>query len=148
MASITTSRFVNAPPAAVFAAASDLRNAPARIPSILALDVLTEGPVRQGTRFRETRRMFGREATEEMEMLSFDPPRSYSVGCESCGCRYRSDFTFTPKHGGTELAMSFEATPLTLPAKIMGVLMKPMMKKMIAECAKDLDHLADSIEKR
>jgi len=38
-----------------FAYATDLRNAPGRIKAITKLDVLTDGEVRLGTRFRETR---------------------------------------------------------------------------------------------
>ncbi|MBK8178639.1 MAG: SRPBCC family protein [Planctomycetes bacterium] len=147
MTSITSSRFVRASQAAAFALASDLRGAPSRIPAIVRLEVLTDGPIGVGTRFRETRRMFGREATEEMEVTSFDPPRSYAVGCESCGARYRSEFRFTPQDGGTEIRMEFAAEPLTAMAKVMGFLMRPMMKKMVQTCAKDLDHLADALER-
>ena len=47
-----------------FAFVSDFANAPKRIKSILRVNVLTPGPVGVGTRFTETRVMFGREATE------------------------------------------------------------------------------------
>jgi carbon monoxide dehydrogenase subunit G len=147
MLQLTTTRDVAAPPARVFAVATDLRNAPGRIRGITKMEVLTEGPVRVGTRFRETRRMFGREATEEMEIVALDPPRSYAIGCESCGCRYRTELRFTPKGAGTELQMQFQAEPLTFMAKVIGTLMKPMARKMLKECAKDLDDIATHAEK-
>src|SRR5687767_10711193 len=107
MAPITCRKLVRASPEAVFAAAADLRGSPSRIPAILRSEVLTEGPVRTGTRFRETRRMFGREATVEMEVQAFDPPRSYAIGCDSCGARYRTQMRFRPAQGGTEIEMEF-----------------------------------------
>jgi hypothetical protein len=143
---LTCKRFVRAPQHVVFAAASDLRGAPQRIPAILKLDVLTDGPIRAGTRFRETRKMFGREATEEMEVLTLDAPRSYTVGCESHGCRYHTEFRFAARDGGTDVEMEFRAEPLTFFAKAMSILMAPLAKQILKECTKDLDSLAAAIE--
>lgn len=143
-----TSRLTRASQAEAFAAASDLSGAPSRIPAIVRIEVLGSGAVGKGTRFRETRRMFGREATEEMEIYEFDPPRSYTAGCDSCGSRFRSTFRFTPKPDGTEISMEFEATPLTMYAKVMGFVMRPLMKKMFDACSQDLEHLAASLDKR
>lgn len=147
MAGLSITRQVSAPPERVFAVASDLRAAPTRVTGIRSLEVLDDGPIRVGTRFRETRVMFGREATEEMEIVEFDPPRSYVVGCDSCGCRYRSEFRFEPKDGGTEVTMRFDAQPLTFMAKVMGLLMRPMMKVMAKECGKDLEDIARAAER-
>ncbi len=147
MPRITLGKQVRAPIQRVFAVASNLRDAPKNIPAITKMEVLTEGPVRLGTRFRETRKMFGREATEEMEVTAFDPPRAISIGCENHGCRYRTDFLFEPRDGGTHVEMTFAAEPLSLPAKVMGFLMRPMMKKIMAECGKDLDAVAAAAER-
>jgi carbon monoxide dehydrogenase subunit G len=141
-------KHVKASPERTFAAASDFRNAPSFMPAIKKLEVLTEGPIRQGTRFRETRSMFGREATEEMEIVAFDPPRSYALGCNSHGCAFRTEFRFVPNATGTRMEMHFEGQPLTFVAKLMSFLMKPMQKKMLAECAKDLDAIAVHAESR
>ncbi len=145
MAQLNVKRHIKAPPAIVFRYFADLRNAAGRIKNIHKLDVLTDGPIRQGTKFRETRVVFGREATETMEILAFDAPNSYMVGCESCGCRYRSTFRFKPAAGGTDVEFTFEVEPLTWMARVMGVLMAPMMKKCMAECAKDVDDLGAAI---
>jgi hypothetical protein len=146
MAVCTITRQINAPRETVFARASDFATAPNHIRGIKKVEMLTAGPVGKGTRFRETRIMFKREATEEMEVIAFDPPSGYVLGCESCGCRYRSEFRMTPRAGGTEVQMDFNVQPLTLFAKIMGFLMKPMMKMCVKEIAKDLDDLKASIE--
>jgi hypothetical protein len=140
-------RYVNAPVETVFRCATDLQNAPKRISGIVKLEVLTGGPVRQGTRFRETRIMFKREATEEMEITAFDPPRSYAVDCESCGCRCRTEFKFSASGSGTEMSVTFTWQPLTFFAKMMSFMTKPMLKACIKAFEKDMDELKASIER-
>lgn len=49
---------------AVFEAISDLEHAAERIGAIKEIEMLTDGPVGKGTRWRETRLMFGKECTE------------------------------------------------------------------------------------
>jgi hypothetical protein len=145
-ASFTLKKHVNAPPPVVFARASDFANAPTFITAIKKVEILTPGPVQAGTRFRETRVMFKREASEVMEVTAFAPPTGYTLTAESCGCRYRTEFRFTPSSGGTDVAMTFEGTPLTFIAKVMGFLMKPMIKMCAKETQKDLDDLARACE--
>lgn len=147
MASQRLSRHIDAPIETVFARATDFENAANVMSAIVKMEMLTDGPVGVGTRFRETRVMFGREATETMEVVEFDPPHGYVLLAESHGSRYRTTFRYSESNGGTDLEMIFEATPLTLVAKILSVVMMPMMKKTIeTECGKDLDQLKAAIE--
>ena len=148
MAEVRIKRHVKAPPEKVFEVAADFPNAAEFINGISKMEMLTEEPVRVGTRFRETRVMFKREATEEMEITAFDPPRSYALGCVSHGCRYHTVMSFTRHDGGTDLEMNFQATPLTLFAKVMSVVMSPMMKKLAETCGKDLDDVKAAVESR
>ena len=60
MFGFSVDRHVDAPPEVVFAHASDFRRAPEFITAIAKMEILTSGPVGAGTRFRETRMMFGR----------------------------------------------------------------------------------------
>ena len=146
MAGFKINKQIEAPIETVFAALTDITSAPETISGITKMELLTNGPVGKGTRFRETRVMFGREATEEMEVTAFETPRRYVLGCENHGCRYRTEYLLTERGGGTELSMEFDAEPLTLFAKVMSVLMKMMSKKMIETCGKDLDDLKVAIE--
>lgn len=57
----------------------------------MKIELLTDLPVGEGTRFKETRIMFKREATEEMEFVEFDAPNVYTLGSYSCGCEFRMD---------------------------------------------------------
>lgn len=90
MSSFKISKSIHAAPERVFEALTDFANAPGRIQAINRLEVLTPGPVRAGTRFRETRIMFKREDTQEMEVVEFDPPRRVVIGDDACGCRFRT----------------------------------------------------------
>jgi hypothetical protein len=90
--------------------------------------------------------MFGKEASEEMTVAEFEPPRRYVLLAESHGSRYRSELRFEPQGSGTEVVMTFRGEPLTFVAKVMYVLMKPMIKSMAKLCAKDLADLKRSIE--
>ncbi|NOT00066.1 MAG: hypothetical protein HOP29_05520 [Phycisphaerales bacterium] len=146
MAGFTITRHIAAGPETVFERASDFHHAPQVIPAIVRVEMLTDGPVRVGTRFRETRMMFKREATETMEVLEFERPHRYLLGMESCGCRYRTEFRFTPNGQGTNVQMQFDGRPLTFFAKVMSVLMKPMMKSLAKMVEKDLDDLKAAIE--
>jgi uncharacterized protein YndB with AHSA1/START domain len=146
MRSVTVSQQVAAPVERVFAAATDFAGAASRISGIRAVRVFTDGPTRVGTRFEETRVMFGREAKETMEVVALDPPRSYVLRAESHGCRYRTELRFTPRDGGTLVEMEFGAEPLTLAAKVMSVLFAPMMKSVVKLCGKDLADLARHCE--
>jgi uncharacterized protein YndB with AHSA1/START domain len=147
MVRVSVSRFVRAAPQRVFDLMVDLRGATRVVPAIQALEVLDEGPVRVGTRFRETRVVFGREHTETLEVTELDPPRRYAVGCTSHGARYDTRFTLQPRDGGTQIVMEFEGRPLTLVARILAVLTAPLTRKMVAECAKDLDAVALAAER-
>lgn len=147
MAKIVVERTIAAPPERVFAAATDIHRWPEIVPAIEKVEVLTPGPMGVGTRFRETRRMMGREGTEEMTVTSFDPPRGYVLGAQSHGCRYRTELRFEPAGAGTRMVFDFSAEALTFGAKVMMFLMKPMMKKAAQMCAKDLDAIAAHVQK-
>lgn len=148
MPSVTVSTTINAPQSRVFEVFTDLHAAPERISGIKSLEVLTDGPIRQGTRFRETRVFMGKEATETMEISSFTPPHAYEVTANSHGCAYHSILTFTPQSPDTTTAsMTFSAKPNTLPAKLMSALMGWMMTGACHKAMqKDFDDLKRAIE--
>ncbi|MFG0284282.1 MAG: SRPBCC family protein [Phycisphaerales bacterium JB039] len=132
---------IRAPQQAVFDAICDLEGAPERISAIRKVEVLTDGPVGKGTRWRETRQMFGKECTEEMEITEFDPPHGYAMGADNCGCHYDSRFSVRPDGDKTIVEMTFRAIPTSLKGRLMmpmGLLMLPMMKKCVRQDLEDL----------
>lgn len=125
----------------VFDVISDLTNAPDRIKAINKVEMLTEGPTAKGTRWRETRTMFGKECTEEMEITEFDAPSGYRVGADNCGCHYDTRFSVRPDGDDTIVEMSFRAIPTSLKGRLlmpMNLLMQGTMKKMINQDLMDL----------
>jgi len=147
MSSVVASTLVAAPIDSVFEVYTDLGKAAERIPDIKALEILTDGPVGEGTRWRETRVMFGKQAVEEMRISRFDRPNRYTVEANSHGMRYETLMEFTPEGDGTKVTWTFDGTPLTLGSKIMapifGLLMKGTMRKCLQ---RDLDALRDVCE--
>lgn len=147
MAGFKTEKLIAAPPERVFAASSDFASAADTISAIEKMEVLTEGPVGVGTKFRETRKMFGKEAKETMEVTEFEPPRRYVLIANSHGSIYRSEYTFEPEGAGTRVTLSFEATPQTFMAKVLGVIFRLFLKKMISMCDADLEDLKNHVER-
>ena len=144
---ITASKHFNASLETVWEVMADLENAADRIQAIVKLEVLTDGPVGLGTRFRETRIMFKKEATEEMEITAWDPPNSYTTEADGCGCHYICVITCEGDGDGTNVTMSMSVVPLTTFGKIMGALMGWMMKGACVKAfAKDLDDLKAFVE--
>ncbi len=135
MGRITLNKFIDAPPERVFEVFADLRNAAGRVSAITKIEMLTDGPVGVGTRWRETRVMFKKEATETIEITAFDPPRSYTTLANSCGCRYECAFRFEPQDQGTRVTVEFAWTAQSLLAKLMA----PLGKLMASTCMKAFD---------
>lgn len=150
MSAVKTSTTVQAPIETVFQVAADFPNAPERISGIKRVEMLTSGPIGVGAKFRETREFMKKEATEEMEVTGFDPPRSYTLTCLSHGCKFVSTFLFEPEAGGTKMTLEFLSAPQTFAAKLMAPLawlMHGMVKKCIEQDMADIKVAAEKAAK-
>jgi len=136
MASVRVTKTINADPQRVFELITDFEHAAEHIKGIDKVEIMTDGPVGVGTRIRETRTFFGRQAVETMEITQFQPGKSYTTFAVSSGCEYVSGFTVTPAGDGCEVAMDFQATPKTLMAKVFSIMSGPMIK-MVVKCVED-----------
>jgi len=139
---------IDAPRKRVFEMFTELDKAAERINAIESVEVLTDGPFGVGTRWRETRKMMGGKATEEMEIVACDPPNGYTAVATSHGIEYRATFAFTePSEGRTRVELEFVSTPKTFFAVVMSpmaALMSGAMKKMMQQ---DLDDLKAAVER-
>ena len=143
---ITFSRTIDSPIENVFQAYSDFGNAAARVEGIEKVEILTGDSIGVGTRFRETRIMFGRESTEEMEVTEFEPYKKYTVEAYSCGAHFQTVFRFEPSGDATKLDVELNTRNVSLFAKLMsplGFLMAGSMKKMFES---DIDQLKSYCE--
>lgn len=139
---------IAAPPQRVFELFTDLRRADQRLRGIDKLEVLTDGPIREGTEFRETRSVLGQTRTETLRVTAFDPPRRYTVTGESCGVRFDTTFTFEPSDDGraTHVRMHLHSTSLTVLATLMTPLSALSAGSIEGMMRQDLDDLRAACE--
>lgn len=150
MKPIRMERSVAAPSERVWSVLTDLDRSPEVLSGVDEIERLDGGGrFGVGTRWRETRTIFGKEATEEMWVTAMDPGRSYVVEAESRGVHYRSELGVTAEgDDASRLWMTFDAEPQSLGGRIMGatigLLFRGSTRKMLA---KDLDDVAEVAER-
>lgn len=146
--SVTVTRTINAPVDTVWEVATDLRQMPETMSAITDVEVLEGGEeFGVGTRWRETRVMMRKEATEEMYVSAVDHQRRYVVEADNAGVHYVTTLTFAPVNATTtEVGMTFTGQPASsqnIVARLMGKLGLRVVRKSLA---KDLDDLAAASE--
>lgn len=147
---VKTEISVQAPKRAVWNAITDIKNAPNRISSIQKIEILeqpTNGLV--GLKWRETRTMFGKQATEVMWITDAVNESYYLTRAESHGSIYVSRMSVEDQQGSTKLGMEFTCEPQSMGAKIMTTLMGWMFKSASCKAMhKDLVDIQRSVEKK
>ena len=147
--STSLTQHVNASPEKVWAVISDIPGSAATISGIESIQMVSEGPYGEGTRWKETRSMMGRRETVEMWVAEADPPRSTTVKALQGGADYTSRFTLAERDGGTDLTLTFGAEVLrpTLISKVMMALFGKLGMKVTRKAlAKDLAEIAAKAE--
>ncbi|WP_062076609.1 SRPBCC family protein [Demequina globuliformis] len=109
--SVEASRVVAAPVETVFAVLTDLDSAVEVISAIRKVERLEGDGYEVGTRWRETRKMFGAEASEVMEVTGVNAPESTTVGSLSHGVYYTTEFRVEPEADGAVLTCAFTGAP-------------------------------------
>ncbi|MFI1976578.1 SRPBCC family protein [Streptomyces wedmorensis] len=149
--SVVVERRVAASPGRVWEAITDLRDMPRVLSGVERVEVLTEGGFGVGTRWRETRRMLGKEATEEMTVTVCEAPDRYVTVADSHGMHYVSELTLTSDgSSGTTLRMTFSARPAPgrTPGLVARLLARFGAKAVAKALAKDLSDIANAVESR
>ena len=103
MAGFNLSEWLSRTPKEVFDFITSSDNAPKVVPSVKSMVKLTEGPVRVGTRYRETRLMNGKEAHAELEVVEYEPDQKYAMRNVTEGIETVYRYTFHPEAGGTRV---------------------------------------------
>jgi len=145
MKKISVSREIAAPADVLWTIMTDLDSFEETISAIESVESLSEGSDFEiGTKWRETRTMFGKQATEVMWVTEIDPGRSYVVNAESHGSKYTTSMTVAPTgDNACEVTMEFGAEAVGTMAKVMtatiGRFFENATKKAFAQ---DLDDIA------
>ena len=101
---------MRADPRRVWDVLTDVAHADQTLRGVTRVEVLTDGPYGVGTRWRETRRMFGANATEEMQVTAAEAPSRTVVEADSRGTHYVTEFSVVPTDRDvTRLRMTFTA---------------------------------------
>ncbi|MFJ3903390.1 SRPBCC family protein [Streptomyces sp. NPDC090025] len=153
--SVVVERRVAASPGRVWEAITDLPDLPRVLAGVEKVEVLTEGGFAVGTRWRETRRMLGREATEEMTVTVCEPAERYVTVADSHGMHYVSEISLRPEGpalsaAATVLRMTFTARPAhdRKPGVVARLLARFGSRAVARALGKDLDDIARAVESR
>jgi len=140
---------IHASPEKVWSVISDIPGSPATLSGVDSVQMLSDGPYAEGTRWKETRTMMGRSETVEMWVAQADPPRSTTVKALQGGADYTSRFSLAERDGGTDLTLTFGADVVkpTLVSKItMALFGKIGMSMTRKALSKDLAEIAAKAE--
>ena len=138
----------SAPPDVAHATNIDISRWPEFIRGITRVEILTDGPIGVGTRFRETRTMFGREAIEEMTVAALESPHRQVFTAENHGARYVATTDIIPEGSGSRLRLTFEGIPVTLAARLLSFVSVLMMGQVRKQLQNDLDDVAAEAARR
>ncbi len=135
---------VAAPAATVWALITDIENSPQVVAGIDKVERLDDASgFAVGTKWRETRTMFGKTATEDMTVTVVDPGRSYTTEAHNRGVRYLSSMTVEPTGADScVLSMHFSAEVSGLLNKTLGAVVGRLMmgttRKMMQQDLNDI----------
>jgi uncharacterized membrane protein len=138
---------IQAPVENVFDLASDIATCQRWSKSITNIEMMTDGPMKVGTKWRETRVMMGKPATETLEITSMRPNEHYTIGCESMGSKFSTDMVFTSAGQGTQVTVEMKCQPYTLGARLlspMSALFMGMIRKCLRDDLTDLKRVAET----
>ena len=116
-------------PSEVFAFACDLQNTPKWLPDVVRVEKLTDGPIRVGTQFRETRRMNNKEHSAVIDVTEHESPRLHAASSSCFGITFTYRYEFEPAGSGTHVRLEASANSKWYAAPFVGMMLK-MMEKM------------------
>jgi len=134
----------------VWKAIIDFENCSNYINSIIEIEII-DNPrdTLIGFKWKETRVMFGKEATETMWITDYIENNYYQTRAESHGSIYISRLSLERVRENTKLTMSFTAEAQTFFVKILSVFMGFMIKgSMKKALLKDLNDIKNHLESK
>jgi hypothetical protein len=146
---LSVSIIIEKPKHQVWQAITAIDTCDAMINGIIALEVLEKpesGLV--GLKWQETRKMFGKEATETMWITEAEELTYYKTRAENCGAIYITKLSVETVGENTLLTMDFSGTSdsffVRLMSSMMGLFMKKSMTKMLQDDLNDIKQFVES----
>ncbi|MFC0273442.1 SRPBCC family protein [Metabacillus herbersteinensis] len=144
-----TKRTIGVSKQKVYTGLLDLDSAKHWMQGLVGIDRLDDGPLRVGSQWKETRKMFGKEASEHFEVVELNEQDKIVLRCDGTkGTTGKGEFLFTyilsSLDDHTEITLYGEINGLTGLSKFFGKMMAGVFKKA---CVKDLNALKSYMEK-
>jgi carbon monoxide dehydrogenase subunit G len=129
MAGFKRSIVIARPVEQVFDFATDLANAKVLLPNITKVELLTEGGLKPGAKFRETRVMNGKERSAVIEVVEHQRPTVHAAKAAMLGMAATYRFRFFADGTGTRVEMEAEVTGNFLWWLFLGLMSRAMEKE-------------------
>lgn len=141
---------IAAPRSVVWQIVTDIEGSTQNIPAVESVELLERpetGLV--GLKWRETRTIFGKSATETMWITGAEEGSHYTTEARSHGSIYRTVLRLSDLPEGTRLAMEFSAEPVSTGARVMSFLFGLLIRRaMRGALQRDLEAIRDLAESR
>jgi carbon monoxide dehydrogenase subunit G len=112
----------------VFDFATDLANAPVFMPSCTKTELITEGGMKPGAKFKETRVMNGKARTAVIEIVEHERPTVHAARAGMLGMQATYLFRFFPEGAGTRVELEAVVTGNFLWWLFLGMMARLMEK--------------------
>lgn len=150
MAQMVMVREVEATVERVWEVMTDLEASPQVLRGVTAVERLDGGGgFGVGTRWRETRTLMGRAATEELEVSDVVPGRAYTVTADSRGTAYTSTLAVEPiDERRSRLSMTFDARARSTVSRILSATVGRLFEGTTRRALlADLDDIASAAQR-
>jgi len=132
----------------VFESILDLNAAHHWKQGIVRMERLDDGPIKPGSEWKETRKVFNKEAYEHFEVVELHEPERIVLRCDGTKSttgqgEYIFTYRVTSSGGSSQIILNGEIKGITGLAKLFGKLTAGSYKKT---CEKDLEALKDYLE--
>ena len=95
------------PPEGAWEVLVALERYPERVGSYESVELLGEAREGVGARWRQTRTVFGRSHSQEMEVTGWEAPREFVLVATEAGARHETRYQFGAIEGDTEVVTTF-----------------------------------------
>src|SRR5690554_6182728 len=110
--SVHVQREILAEPAAVWRLITDLDRSPQVLSGVVSVQRLEGEGYDVGVSWRETRRLLGKETSEDKRVTAVNAPFSTAISAETRGTRYSTVLRCEPSDLGTMLHIEFNGRPV------------------------------------